>query len=144
MHGSSDLILSPPRVGGVSDGQAFLSGQLWTWEAWPRLCLLGGSVRTLRMSQEISTFPFWIYSSEKTKRQEIHPCETCLLPSDEVFKVTVKGSGRSGCSGTSFFLLAITDPCPVPILFLTHWSLLLLSHRAFRASRHDIVVADMI
>lgn len=70
---------------------------------------------SLRPSQGLFTSIFWIYSSKKAKRQESHPSEYCLLLSAGIFKVTVKGRGRSGCSGTSTFLLVITLHCLVPI-----------------------------
>lgn len=79
---------------------------------------LGG---TLRPSEELFTSTFWIYNSEKAKRQESHPCESSLLLSARIFKVTVKGSGRSGCSGTSAFPLAITLHCPVAIPASDSW-----------------------
>ena len=79
---------------------------------------LGG---TLRPSQGLFTSTFWIYNSEKAKRQESHPCESSLLLSAGIFKVTVKGSGRSGCSGTSVFLLVITFHCPLPIHASDSW-----------------------
>lgn len=79
---------------------------------------LGG---TLRPSQGLFTSSYWIYSSAKAKRQESHPCDSSLLLSAGIFKVTVKGSDTSGCSGMSVFPLVITLHCPVPIHASDSW-----------------------